>query len=757
MVDRTGQLIGNYRIVRLLGEGGFAEVYLGEHIHLGTAAAIKVLHTQLASDETAQFRDEARLIASLDHPNIVRVLDYGLADKTPYLVMSYAPNGTLRQLHKRKELVPLASIVTYVRQVADALNYAHQQRLVHRDVKPENMLVGRHNEILLSDFGIAFVSQSSRYQGTHDIVGTVSYMAPEQIRGRPRPASDQYSLAVVVYEWLTGERPFHGSFTEIAVQHTLAPPPPLRDKLPSIAPEVEYVVLTALAKEPEQRFATIRAFSNALQQASNEGRQSGYEWQTTVVSPPPRPQPPRPLTPLPPPPPSSYPVSYQQSGFQPPVVLTPPGASNTPPGRYYRSPTDPNDPNDPNGPQPPRRGLSRRSLLVGAAVVLAVSGATLFALAAQHSGIGTVTPTPGQTQGPRETSVPKISPTPTKAGPTPTVTSVGSTPSPTATGVTPTPSPTPSPTVTNTPTTTPTPPPPKIVNSPLMTYRGHTNHVYAVTWASTDEQRLASGGLDDTVMDWNRNNSQLYFSYMHALEVNDVKASPSKQYLASASDDSTVKIVDATAGTPVSTYTGHTNGVNTVRWSSDGTLLLTASTDQTARIWRLSDLTTLQVFHGHTARVWAAAWSPDMKYAVTASADHTAIVWNASIGQIITTYSGHSDALRAVSWSPNSTHIATASQDGTVQIWDGLTGAHILTYNGHANHVALAVEWSHTGSSIVSGSDDQTAQVWNPADGTPKLIYKGHTNSVFDAQWSPDDTMIASASSDNTVQIWQSS
>lgn len=741
-MDRTGQQIGNYRIVRLLGEGGFAEVYLGEHIHLGTEAAIKVLHALLASEETEQFRAEARLIASLDHPNIVRVLDFGLADKTPFLVMGYAPNGTLRQLHKRNERVPLATIIPYVRQVANALQYAHQQRLVHRDVKPENMLVGRRNEILLSDFGIAFVSQSSRYQGTHDVVGTVAYMAPEQIRGRPRPASDQYALAVVVYEWLTGDRPFHGSFTEVAVQHAVAPPPLLREKLPTISPQVEQVVLTALSKDPDQRFATIQAFANALEQASYSYRQSRDDWQTAPISS-------RAWTPPPPmpvaPPPSPYPpVSYHQSGPQPPIIITPQGAPVTPPGQFNLPTTAPNT-------QPPARsgGISRRSLLLGGAalVLVAGSGATLAALAAQHfGGTNLATPTPtGIAQG---TTGPGHSLTPSPSGHSPTATTGGNTSSATPSGTTPEQSPS--------PTTTSTTGPAKIVSTPLMTYQGHTNYVYGVTWASQDEQKMASGGLDNTVLVWNRTTSQLYFSYTHGLEVNDVKASPSKQYIASASDDKTVKIYDASAGTPVLIYNGHSGGVNTVRWSADGTRLVTASTDQTARIWRLADGSTLHILQGHTARVWAAAWSPDMKYVVTASADRTAIVWDASIGQQIVTYTGHTDTVRAVSWSPTSTHIATASHDGTVQVWDGLTGAHILTYTGHTNQVFTA-EWSHTGTAIVSGGKDQTAQVWNPANGTQLLIFKGHTNSVFDAQWSADDTLIASASSDKTVQIWQSS
>src|SRR5690349_6078231 len=119
MTDRVGQQLGSYRLVRLLGEGGFAEVYLGEHIHLGTQAAIKVLHAQLASDEMEHFRNEARTIARLEHPHIVRILDFGVEGKTPFLVMSYAPNGTLRHRHPKGVPLPPATIVSYVKQVAD--------------------------------------------------------------------------------------------------------------------------------------------------------------------------------------------------------------------------------------------------------------------------------------------------------------------------------------------------------------------------------------------------------------------------------------------------------------------------------------------------------------------------------------------------------------------------------------------------------------------------------------------------------------
>src|SRR5947209_6045290 len=177
MMNRQGEQIGNYRLVRKIGQGGFAEVYLGEHIYLRTQAAIKVLQMRLAEHDMQNFLIEARTIAHLIHPNIVRVMDFGVEHETPFLVMDYAPNGTLRQRYPHGSRLLPTDIVPYINQIASALQYAHDQKLIHRDIKPENMLVGRNHEILLSDFGIALVSQSSYYQGTQDVMGTVGYMA----------------------------------------------------------------------------------------------------------------------------------------------------------------------------------------------------------------------------------------------------------------------------------------------------------------------------------------------------------------------------------------------------------------------------------------------------------------------------------------------------------------------------------------------------------------------------------------------------
>src|SRR5256885_5080299 len=245
--ERDGQQLGNYRLTQLLGRGNFADVYRGQHVHLNTQAAIKVLHGQLTDNDLANFINEARFIAHLRHPHIVRILDFGVENSTPFLVMEYAPNGNLRQRHQQGTRLALEMILPFVRQIADALQFAHDQKLIHRDIKPENMLLGRNNEVLLSDFGIAIMYSTIRYHsGQQDTAGTVPYMAPEHLKEHALPASDQYALGIITYEWLSGDRPFQGSFPEIASQHMLVPPAPLRLKIPGIPKDIEEVVMRAL-------------------------------------------------------------------------------------------------------------------------------------------------------------------------------------------------------------------------------------------------------------------------------------------------------------------------------------------------------------------------------------------------------------------------------------------------------------------------------------------------------------------------------
>jgi len=271
MIDYTNQRIDAYQLVQRLGQGTFGQVYNAEDLRRHTQVAIKVLPPFGAQHEEEQFYNEVRALVRLRHPHIVPIHDFGIdkATRVPFLVMEYAPNGSLRQRHGGRQ-VPLDTVVQYVSQIASALQFAHDDQLIHRDVKPDNILVGAKGDLLLADLGISVMSGSGRTslgqaQGSG---GTPLYMAPEQIKGKPGRSSDQYALAIMTYEWLCGAPPFTGNLIEVYGQHLSADPPPMPERNAAIPDAVEQVVLKALAKEAKDRYPTIQEFANALAAAN---------------------------------------------------------------------------------------------------------------------------------------------------------------------------------------------------------------------------------------------------------------------------------------------------------------------------------------------------------------------------------------------------------------------------------------------------------------------------------------------------------
>lgn len=259
MVDRSGQRLGHYKLIHLIGRGGFADVYLAQNLNLESFCAIKILRTPLIRKGKRQFLHEARLAARLDNQHIIRVLDASSHNGIPFIVMSYAPNGSLKERHPRGKPAPFDVILNYLEQIADALDYLSANNLIHMDVKPENLLLGRNFEVLLSDFGIS----KSLHRVSGSVPGTPHYMSPEHLQGQPGPASDQYALAVCVYKWLTGYLPFEGTVAQIKRQHLQERPPSLRVLASDIPPAMERVVLRALSKDPQRRYPSVGAFVDA--------------------------------------------------------------------------------------------------------------------------------------------------------------------------------------------------------------------------------------------------------------------------------------------------------------------------------------------------------------------------------------------------------------------------------------------------------------------------------------------------------------
>jgi beta-lactam-binding protein with PASTA domain/tRNA A-37 threonylcarbamoyl transferase component Bud32 len=256
---------GRYRIVRKLGSGGMANVYLAEDEDLGRRVAIKILNERYANDDLfiERFRREAKSAAALSHPNIVSVYDRGEAEGTYYIAMEVIEGRSLKELIMTRGPLPIAQALAYTHEILEALRFAHRHGIIHRDIKPHNILIGERLKV--TDFGIARAGASQMTEAG-SIMGTAQYLSPEQARGAPVTASsDLYSAAIVLYEMLTGKVPFTGdSAIEIAMKHLNDPPKPPSKIRPEIPEELDAVVLRALAKNPEDRYQTAEEFSEDL-------------------------------------------------------------------------------------------------------------------------------------------------------------------------------------------------------------------------------------------------------------------------------------------------------------------------------------------------------------------------------------------------------------------------------------------------------------------------------------------------------------
>jgi tRNA A-37 threonylcarbamoyl transferase component Bud32 len=264
----AGKSLGRYRLEETLGKGGMAEVYRATDTKLARTVAVKVILEKHAVEEhfLERFLREARLVASLEHPNILPVYDFGEENGMPFLVMPYLPGGSLRERLKAGP-VPLSLASSWIAQLADALDAAHAAGVLHRDVKPANVLLGKDDRLFLADFGIAKMRESQTgLTATGVVVGTPIYMAPEQAQGQPAsPATDRYALAVVAFEILSGRPPFEGeSALSLMHQHVSIPPPLLSARVAGLPDGLDAVLTKALSKDPAARPSTCRALAEAV-------------------------------------------------------------------------------------------------------------------------------------------------------------------------------------------------------------------------------------------------------------------------------------------------------------------------------------------------------------------------------------------------------------------------------------------------------------------------------------------------------------
>src|SRR5438046_6405373 len=259
---------GRYRIERKLGAGGMADVYLAEDQELGRRVAIKILNDRHAADDSfiERFRREAKNAAGLSHPNIVSIYDRGEAGGTYYIAREYLDGRSLKKLIISRGSAPVRTAIEYTRQILGAIGFAHRHGIVHRDIKPHNVLVGPEGRLKVTDFGIAR-SGASQMTEVGSIIGTAQYLSPEQARGsQVDQTSDVYSVGVVLYELLTGQVPFTGDTPlEIAMKHLSEVPKPPSELRPEVPHDLDLVVLRALAQHPADRHGTAEEMSADLE------------------------------------------------------------------------------------------------------------------------------------------------------------------------------------------------------------------------------------------------------------------------------------------------------------------------------------------------------------------------------------------------------------------------------------------------------------------------------------------------------------
>lgn len=268
-----GKIVNGYEILSQVGQGGMATVFLARQRSMNRNVALKFLPNAFMNDEAylQRFEREVRIVAQLEHRNIVPVYDFGEFEGQPYIAMRYMPAGSVEELLAAGR-IPLRRVLSIVEQVASALDYAHQNGILHRDLKPSNILLDDGGGVFITDFGIArILGEGGSNITTQGVVGTPSYMSPEQARGEPLDGrSDVYSLGVMLFELCTGRRPFDSDTPySIAVMHVTMPPPSPRELEPSVTGAVEAVILRALHKQPEKRFATASELAGALRSAAD--------------------------------------------------------------------------------------------------------------------------------------------------------------------------------------------------------------------------------------------------------------------------------------------------------------------------------------------------------------------------------------------------------------------------------------------------------------------------------------------------------
>jgi eukaryotic-like serine/threonine-protein kinase len=774
--------VPGYEIVGELGRGGMGVVYRAQQIGLRRTVALKMILSagQVGHEERERFRVEAEAVACLQHPHIVQVHEVGEADGQPFFSLEFCEGGSLAgQLHGTP--FPSRAAAELVRTLGHAIHYAHQQGVVHRDLKPANILLTATGIPKITDFGLAKRLNEPGQTRSGAVMGTPSYMAPEQAAGKTRdvgPAADVYALGAILYELLTGRPPFKAATALDTVYQVVHDEPvPPRAVVSQTPRDLETICLKCLNKEPARRYLSADDLADDLGRFLSD-----------------QPIKARPLGPLG--------RAWRWRRRNPAVaamlavVLVTLLAGATAASIFAVRAEHQRDLAEQARVREAERAdaeaRARRDLLAAqddlnwrgycASLVLAQREWEDNNLAHARDLLADTRPELRHWEHGYLRKLCEGSRLTLRGGPKHMVHTLAFSPDGRrlASGAA----------EENTV---------KVwdlaTGRAIHTFAAHADTVECVAY-SPDGQRLASSSADKTVKLWDLAAGRALCTLQHQAVVFAVAFSPDGRRLASAGHERMIRIWDLTSAPPRCQETlaleGQPSGVASLAFSPDGRLLASAGNDQVVRVWDLAsapvgprEILTLQ---GHTAALTSVVFSPDGRQLASGSWDNTARVWDLATGRVLHTLAGHSHWVMSVAFSPDGQRLATSSMDRTVKVWDlgaaewegalrdgegGTRQPEHLTLKGHAS-CPYCVAFSPDGLTLASGSYDLTVRVWDvggpqqraadrprgnggpvaPPRNQDLVILEGQAGPLFGVAFSPDSRRMAAAAWEQLVKVW---
>ena len=648
-----GQIVAEqYEIREIIGSGGFSTVYLAYDHMLARTVAVKALKVELTRDTTflSNFRTEAQLVARLDHPNILQVYTFGLHDHTPFLVTPYISGGSLKRKLDQRRRFGLEEVGHVLRQLASALDYAHANRLIHRDIKPQNVLLHADGRLVLGDFGVAKLVSAPDAASNTRPSGTIAYMAPELFKGEVSRAADIYALGVVVFQMLTGNVPFTGTPEQIMYQHLTETPPTLRTFIKDAPEAVEVLLNQVLDKNPAIRPDMAGDFAALYDMAVPPTRPVRVPGQTDylAVAPPQTRELSQSMPDKDPEHPSAPGVRNKQSG----ILFRPLGKGRSP----APAPAPSAQPPGPSAPvidvvPPPQPvvQIDARSLLR----TLERQGGAVNSLAFGRGG--RIIATGGADGRLRLWEV--------ESG------------------------------------------------TLKETLTGHTQPITCVAYAPNGNY-IATGSADHKVRLWDTQNIHAapHVFEGHSQAVSGVGFDARTLDVMSISRDKTLAVWEARFEYGIRNAKGLDCTPTAFAPAPNVRLIAVGATDGRVGLWDLRTGFQTRVFTSHRDEVTGVAFTPDGRSLASVSRDTTVRVYDMKTAHEIAVLYDHTDAINGVAFSPDNTRMATVSNDMTVRLWNVETWALVETIS--AAEPVLCVAFSPDNSLLAGGTHDGYVRLW---------------------------------------------